>query len=162
MENASKALLMAAGVLIGMLIISLGVYLFINFGTSSSQIHANIETNQLNQFNSQFTSYVGKKNVTIHDVISMANLATQNNKEYKFARKDADGKDNYIDVFLNGQSIEYGYGDDQSTIEQNYNQRIEEQNNQITQASPNLKTYNVSVEISETTRRVYKVICTEN
>ena len=34
MENASKALLMAAGVLIGVLILSLAVYLFENFGTA--------------------------------------------------------------------------------------------------------------------------------
>lgn len=32
MENASKALIMAGGVLIGILILSLAVYLFIDFG----------------------------------------------------------------------------------------------------------------------------------
>lgn len=112
MENASKALLMAAGVLMGMMILSLAVYLFANFGGTSSQIHDNAETNQLNQFNSQFISYVGKDNVTIHDVISMANLATQNNQNYEFARRSVGqvtGNDNYIQVLLNGARIEYGF-----------------------------------------------------
>ena len=38
MENASKALLMAAGVLIGMMVLSLMVYLFISFGSSTKAI----------------------------------------------------------------------------------------------------------------------------
>ena len=66
MENASKALLMAGGVLLGILILSLGVYLFTSFGGTSSRIHDNIEENQIAQFNSQFTKYVGNENVTIH------------------------------------------------------------------------------------------------
>ena len=39
MENASKALIMAAEILIGLLIISLAVYLFTSFGTSAAQIN---------------------------------------------------------------------------------------------------------------------------
>jgi len=36
MENASKALLMAAGVLIGLLVLSLMVYLFASFASTSA------------------------------------------------------------------------------------------------------------------------------
>ena len=72
MENASKALLMAAGVLIGLMVISLGVYLFTQFGGTSAQIHNNIEESQIAQFNSQFTAYQARDNVTIHDIVSMA------------------------------------------------------------------------------------------
>ena len=39
MENASKALLMAAEVLIGLLILSLAVYLFADFGSTSAEIN---------------------------------------------------------------------------------------------------------------------------
>ena len=80
MENASKALLMAAGVLIGLMIFSLAAYLFTQFGGTSAQIHENIETSQIEEFNSQFTSYQVQDQVTIHDIVSMANLATQNNQ----------------------------------------------------------------------------------
>lgn len=75
MENASKALIMAAGVLIGMIIISLAVYLFLSFGSSSAQLHQEQEEQRLNQFNTQFTSYVGLDN-TIYDVVTVANLST--------------------------------------------------------------------------------------
>ena len=51
MENASKALLMAAGVLIGVLILSLAVYLFANFGTASAEIHKQKDMNEINKFN---------------------------------------------------------------------------------------------------------------
>ena len=158
MENASKALLMAAGVQIGILIISLGVYLFANFGGTSSQIHANIEQNQIEQFNSQFTTYVGKDNVTIHDVISMANLATQNNQNYEFTKQDSTGNNNYIAVLLNGTSIEYGYGTATSVIEEKYNQMISQQVNSIN-STTGITYYNVQVETSTVTQRVYRVIC---
>ena len=103
MENASKALLMAAAVLIALMIISLGVYLFINFGGSSSRIHDNITQNQLNQFNSQFTVYNGTE-VTIYEVVSMVNLAKQNNEQYGFVNGitgGTRGDDNYITILCN-------------------------------------------------------------
>lgn len=164
MENASKALLMAAGVLMGMMILSLAVYLFTNFGGTSSQIHENIETNQINQFNSQFTSYVGKENVTIHDIVSMANLATQNNQNYEFARRsrgEVTGNDLYIQVLLDGTPIEYGAGWTSDKIKENYNDLISDDISLITTANDTLKTYDVQVEISDVTRRVFRVICTE-
>ena len=143
MENASKALLMAAGVLMGLMIMSLAVYLFASFGGTSGQIHENIEENQLSQFNSQFTSYVGKDNVTIHDVISMANLATQNNQNYEFARRstgEVTGNDNYIQVLLNGTRIEYGFGDDLvNDVEKEYNKLISEDVSEIVQGNDELK-----------------------
>lgn len=101
MENASKALLMAAGVLIGILIISLAVYLFVSFGSTSAEIHKQNDEQQIEQFNSQFTSYEGKK-CTIYDVVTVANLATENNKYYELKKSNLNdrmqGNDNYISV----------------------------------------------------------------
>lgn len=99
MENASKALIMAAGVLIGILIISLAVYLFVSFGSTSAEIHKQNDEQQIEQFNSQFTSYEGKK-CTIYDVVTVANLATENNKYYDFEKRTTKtiGNDNYISV----------------------------------------------------------------
>lgn len=82
MENASKALLMAAGVLMGILVLSLAVFLFSDFGSTSSQIRSDIISNQLTQFNTQFTIYDGRDDITIYDIISVANLAKENNKNY--------------------------------------------------------------------------------
>ncbi len=82
MENASKALMMAAGVLIGLLILSLGVYLFANFGSASAEAHRRNAENQINQFNAQFTIYDGRNDVTIHDIVTVVNLARSNNDTY--------------------------------------------------------------------------------
>ena len=79
MENASKALIIAGGVLIGILIMSLGVYLFMNFGATSAEIHKQVEEQQLVEFNTKFTSYEGKKGLTIHDAITVAGYANENN-----------------------------------------------------------------------------------
>ena len=164
MENASKALLMAGGVLIGLLIISLGVYLFTNFGGTAGQIQANIDENQLAQFNSQFTSYVGRDNVTIHNVVSMAKLATQNNQSYQLPFQTANGNNNYITVLRNGVAIELGYNGSYTAtqraneIEQKYNQIISDEVNSISDEN-GLPKYTVQVEISDVTRRVYRVIC---
>lgn len=88
MENASKALTMAAGILIGLLIISLAVYLFSSFASTSTQIHDQIAETQTNQFNAQFTSYVGKEGITIYDVITVVNLAKDSNEYYGLGPQD--------------------------------------------------------------------------
>lgn len=109
MENASKALIMAAGLLIGILILSLAVYLFVSFGSTSSELHKQNEEKQIEQFNSQFTSYEGKEGITIYDVVTIANLATENNIYYDFEKRNTltDGKDNYISVQFKNTSIRW-------------------------------------------------------
>lgn len=82
MENASKALIMAGGVLIGVLIISLAVYLFVSFGQTSAEINSENAQKQLTQFNAQFTSYEDKEGLTIYDVMTVAGYANENNNYY--------------------------------------------------------------------------------
>ncbi len=151
MENASKALLMAAGVLIGMIVISLAVYLFVSFGSSSAELHREQEQQRLNEFNAQFTSYVGLENITIYDIVTVANLATENNTYYEFTKRNSltNGKDNYISVQHNRNLIEKGFN---STNNNDYNQLI------AVDMAQNLPHYKCSVQISPTTQRVYQVI----
>ena len=58
MENASKALLMAAGVLIGILILTLMVTLFLSAREVSSRHDQVKKTEEVEQFNANFTKYV--------------------------------------------------------------------------------------------------------
>lgn len=105
MENASKALLMAAGVLIGVLIISLAVYLFIDFGTTSAEVNQQNVNQQLVQFNSKFTSYEGREDLSIYDVITVGGYAQENNKYYGDDDKDKFYVDNYkIEVILKSRT----------------------------------------------------------
>lgn len=113
MENASKALMMVAGVLIGLLIISLAVYLFLSFASTSADVHKQNEQQQIEQFNSQFTSYVGKEGITIYDVVTVANLATENNRYYDYVKRTSaqnpdNATDSYISVKLGISTIEKG------------------------------------------------------
>ena len=68
MENATKALLMVSAVLIGVMILALGAYLFSVFGNTTGSIEARIAQAQLDEFNSQFTKYDGQEDCTIHDI----------------------------------------------------------------------------------------------
>lgn len=161
MENASKALLIAGGVLLSILIISLGVYLFANFGGVTAQIGQNVDESQVNQFNSQFTTNVAKDNVTIYDIVSMANLATQNNKQYGFQKQAPTENNYYIAVTLQGKGqIEFGA----ETTNEDYINNYYSENLIIPQVnsingSSGLTYYEVQVEISPQTQRVYQVIC---
>ena len=82
MENASNALIMAAGVLIGVLILSLAIFLITDFGQTSSEINRRITDQQLVEFNANFTSYEGKEGLTIYDIVSVAGFARENNNYY--------------------------------------------------------------------------------
>ena len=80
MENASKALLIAGGFLITILFLSLVSYLFAFMrGYSTSKIEQ-IEASKANEFNQQFLNYAGRDDLTIQDVITIVNLAKDNNK----------------------------------------------------------------------------------
>lgn len=84
MENASKALLMAGGVLIGVLVISLAVYLFADFGATSAEINAQNAQKQITSFNAKFTAYQGyTDDITIYDIVSLATYAKENNAYYE-------------------------------------------------------------------------------
>ncbi len=163
MENASKALLIAAGVLLGLMILSLAVFLFMNFGGTSAQIHDSVEQDQINNFNSQFTQYEGKTDVTIYDAVSLANLATQNNQEYELTKRNSvtDGKDNYISVVLDGTCIEGGANSNTQDLANANNNRIKQQVDNYLKNNVNMPLYNVKVSLSTETGRVYQVIFTK-
>ena len=93
MENASKALLMAAEVLIGVLVLSLGVYLFITYSQTSKEIGRRTEEQQVQNFNATYTSYLDRKDLTIYDIRTVVNSAKENNTKYT----DVDG--NIIDGY---------------------------------------------------------------
>ena len=101
MENASKALLMAGGILIGVLILALMVTLFIRSQDITKSYEETKQSEAVQQFNVNFTKYLGQK-LTIHQVVTICNFANNNeihkvtvNKLYKFS----DIKDNLEKVY---------------------------------------------------------------
>ena len=81
MENANKALLMAGGVLLGVLIISLAVYVFLTFSNFGESYDNRQSTVELSMYNNKFERY-DRDDLTIHDIISVANLALEYKKNY--------------------------------------------------------------------------------
>ena len=100
MENATNALLMAGGVLIGILILSLAVYLFTTFGGTASKVNDQNVQVQLTQFNEKFTKYEGISTNTIYDVITVAGLARENNLYYD------NNSDYLIQVFMGSTRLD--------------------------------------------------------
>ena len=80
MENASKALLIAGGFLITILFLSLFAYLFTFMREYSSNKMEQMKSNEATQFNQQFLNYAGRNDLTIQDVVTIVNLAKDNNE----------------------------------------------------------------------------------
>ena len=97
MENASKALLMAAEVLIAMMIVSLGVYVFYTYSQTSREIHDKKAGQQLVEFNAKYTKYVDQTTLTIYDVRTIANYAKKDNENLVDSEK--------IEVMFEGSNV---------------------------------------------------------
>lgn len=81
MENASKALLMAAGVLIGVMLITTFVYLFVNAsGFSGEYYEQQLALEQQKEY-IKFEQYNGRTDLTAQDVVTIVNLAKDENLE---------------------------------------------------------------------------------
>ncbi len=166
MENAAKALIMAAGVLIGVIIITIAVYLFTNLGNTSSEIYSDVEQKKIDKFNNQFLKYDGLTTCTAHDIVSIANLAKNNNDYYEL------GEGNKNNYYVKVKVIDYLDQNDYTITENNfeklsdndYNNFIEKNSAiKINETSKNeewkIKYFEcVNVEISDTTGRVYNII----
>ena len=95
MENASKALLIATGLLLSVIIISLIVVTLTTVKAVSEEYDSKMNNNEINQFNTQFTKFYGK-DIEIQDVMTLANLvASWNNND----------NDEKITIELNGDSM---------------------------------------------------------
>ena len=77
MENASKALLIAGGILVGILILSIGVYLFNNYRDVGITYEQSLSATEIEKFNSNFTKFEGRDDITIHEILTLANFAKQ-------------------------------------------------------------------------------------
>lgn len=95
MENASRALMMAAGVLIGVMIISIGVALFTSFSGYGRQITENIDQTKIDEWNTNYLKYENSKEVTIHNIVSLANNAKQNNVKYELENEKTYNENSY-------------------------------------------------------------------
>lgn len=98
MENASKALLIAGGVLIALVIISMFILMFSRISNIQEEQEKKTQMEQLTAFNEEYEAY-NKKVMYGTDVITLINKTAENNKKYS---ENADYK---IVVTLDGKPI---------------------------------------------------------
>ncbi len=77
MENAAKALLIAGGVFLAMMVLSVWAYLSRTFQNTSEQYVQQLDAVELQKYNSNFEIYMGKKTLTAQDVVTAASVAKQ-------------------------------------------------------------------------------------
>ena len=94
MENASKAILIAGAMLIGVLLFSLFIYVVRKNGEETSKVYTTFEQNEIAEFNQKFFNYEGRTDLTIQDVVTIVNLAKDNNNRNAMPTK--------INVYVNG------------------------------------------------------------
>lgn len=104
MENATKALLMSAGVLIGMIILALGVYLYSTIGNYVRTSQEEMNNQSIIKFNTQFYNYTSteeKKEFSFQDIITIANLAYENNVTKELTKElGASAGTDYVEVLV--------------------------------------------------------------
>lgn len=156
MEDAVKALLIAAGIFIGLMIISLGIVLFSSLSQYVDSTQKMIDENALQKFNQQFTKYINCENIpnaepsftlTIQDIVTVANLAYENNKNYELTSQD--GYNYYVTVKI-GDKQEI-----QESIKDTTAQLLKEN------STKKYKCTYENVRINPNTGRVYEVIFQE-
>ena len=80
MENANKAMLIAAGVLMAILIMNVMIYVFSSMGSQASGLYDTFEQKDIDRYNYQFLKYENKEKLKIQDVVSIINIAKDNNE----------------------------------------------------------------------------------
>lgn len=85
MENASKALIMAGGMLLAILIVSLLIYAWSLFSKYQSSQDDLTEIEDTAKFNEQFTNYQ-RDNVKGYDILSLANKVV----DYNYRKSNVD------------------------------------------------------------------------
>ena len=100
MENANKALFIAIGVLMGVIILSLGVFLYYSLGGYITSTQEQMENNAISSFNQHFFAFNEREDITIQEIITITNFAKESNRKNGFdgLTINNDGNNDYVTV----------------------------------------------------------------
>ena len=107
MDNAAKALLMAAGVLIAILTISLAVLAFNQMSAYQRSQSDLVKTEQLADFNEQFIQYI-RDDLTGIDLVTLANKVVDYNKKESGAGEIDYNQEITLIIDMNNYEDKYG------------------------------------------------------
>ncbi len=111
MENASKALIIAGAILVAILIISLGILIFNNFGNKAKEM-ANMDKQEITAFNSRIIPYLGNDisgsqvNALIQYVISNNLACVKSGETFKAIKITY--PTNTAGIYYSGTEVTYG------------------------------------------------------
>ena len=111
MENASKALLIAGGIALTMLVIALLLFMWGRFSSFYNSEDALKDVEDVAKFNSQFTNYTGE-DVKGYELISLANKVADYNNRYSNATNSQNSlgyKAMKMTILLNGKAENFKY-----------------------------------------------------
>lgn len=161
MENASKALIIVASVLISLMVISLGVYLYATMSEYATSTQEQIEQDKINSFNNKFLKYDTRTNLTIYDIITIANYAretNENNEYYIENGTNYDKSTSYISVVIKKKNGTEEHLENKEEKELKGMLKDEE----FANSDGTLQEYKCNVLINENTLKVYKVELIKN
>lgn len=144
MENASKALLMAAGMLLAVMIASLFALMFSTMSDYTKAYDERKKTEELQAFNTQFEKYE-QSGATAQDIVTVINLAKSYNEKNEYQETDTEY---YMQVEVEGETI------DESSEEANINEFLSSKSIYNDGTTEKVKKYNVSLEKSNVTGKV--------
>lgn len=134
MENASKALIIAGEILIGVLILSLASFMLVQFGNFSKKMNEQMSFAEIRNFNVKFTNFSERANISMQEIATIVNFAKQNNENYNVVLGDP----YFVDVKINGVSV----------LDKSINEFLEGNKNSK-YYSCNIKLSNISIETLE-------------
>lgn len=160
-DNSSNALLMAGGVLLGVLIITLAVFAFKSSANFALEYEQTLEANQLAAFNNKFDIYNGREDITIYDIVSLANHARRINDENQVSSQNK--RNLYIEVKIDNKDLNKNKNPDNQATEQKVQieliNLIQEETKSITSETPKLNYYKCKeIHYNESTGRVDKIV----
>ena len=152
MENAVKALYIAAGVLITVMVLSLAAVLYASLQGYVDNTNKQIKFNSVNSFNTKYLKYINISNgekqfdLRIQDIITIASATYENNRSNNIDINQWDATPNslYVEVLLNGTRID-------QTINEQMVELLQTNKDTTFQCSAN------DVLISENTGQVYSI-----
>lgn len=120
MENASKALLIAAAVLIVILLIAFGMRILNSNEDTGEQADQQAQSTSMQTFNARITQYAGKNKTgkTVRDLVTIINNSNESNPQHKIDI-DATG-------IVDGTSPNYefaGSNNNRYTVDLTYNNK---------------------------------------
>ena len=105
MENASKALLMAAEILIAVLIMSLIVALTVILGNFSRNMNGRIEEDKTSAFNQHFLDVDQRIDITAQEIATLINFSKESNDSHELEFDNKSQSPYYVDVLIDGVSF---------------------------------------------------------